>query len=483
MVLWNSVLDTFRVARYDLLGRLWTWALNADTSQMGQCGQIIETGYVCTASDTVELLSFAYTYDKVGNFSGDAITAGNRAIRVATDFHVGGVPSVDTMTYDADGNLLTRKSGALSQTFHWNSLGQLDSVRTSNPAYHNTTIYRYDPFGRRSFAIDLADTLQFLWDGDVSVAEINPDRTLAASYAYLPGQYTPHAMTRGDWSYYYLMDESNNVISLMRHDGTIMQNYRYWPFGFPYAQAEGIKNRFDFAGSYAEDGNALHYMRNRYYDFRTRRFISEDPIGLAGGINLYTYADNDPVNGSDPTGLQDNRRRCVRGHYVEDPDALEPGSQALTTWVCDEWRDLTNPFSDRFGKRDFLSGLMQFGSNVLAGAASWGSTDRANTGPGFRTGALLGFAGFFLPVAGGAGFRISFQSAHAARHLSGTGLSAAAVEAAIRSQVLSDISKASVVGSEFWGRVEVGGRLIEYRALQFAPGRINIGTYYFPRMY
>jgi RHS repeat-associated protein len=45
------------------------------------------------------------------------------------------------------------------------------------------------------------------------------------------------------------------------------------------------------------------YMRNRYYDAATGRFTQEDPIGLAGGLNVYGFAGGDPVNFSDPFGL------------------------------------------------------------------------------------------------------------------------------------------------------------------------------------
>jgi RHS repeat-associated protein len=51
------------------------------------------------------------------------------------------------------------------------------------------------------------------------------------------------------------------------------------------------------------DGSGLEYMRNRYYDPRTGRFTQEDPIGLAGGLNLYGFAAGDPVNFDDPFGL------------------------------------------------------------------------------------------------------------------------------------------------------------------------------------
>ena len=51
------------------------------------------------------------------------------------------------------------------------------------------------------------------------------------------------------------------------------------------------------------ESSGLHYNRFRYYDPDAGRFISQDPIGLAGGINLYSYAPN-PLNWVDPLGLK-----------------------------------------------------------------------------------------------------------------------------------------------------------------------------------
>ena len=52
-----------------------------------------------------------------------------------------------------------------------------------------------------------------------------------------------------------------------------------------------------------QDASGLLYRRNRYYNPEQGRFVSEDPIGLAGGLNLYGFAEGDPVNYSDPFGL------------------------------------------------------------------------------------------------------------------------------------------------------------------------------------
>jgi len=63
-------------------------------------------------------------------------------------------------------------------------------------------------------------------------------------------------------------------------------------------------NRLRFKGMIWEgDSTQLYYARNRWYSPQFGGFMSEDPLGPAGGANTYAFADNDPVNGSDPLGL------------------------------------------------------------------------------------------------------------------------------------------------------------------------------------
>jgi uncharacterized protein RhaS with RHS repeats len=56
---------------------------------------------------------------------------------------------------------------------------------------------------------------------------------------------------------------------------------------------------------------ALYYHRARYYDPQARQFISEDPIGLGGGINLYAYVGNNPINSTDPSGTCETLKGCI----------------------------------------------------------------------------------------------------------------------------------------------------------------------------
>jgi RHS repeat-associated protein len=67
-------------------------------------------------------------------------------------------------------------------------------------------------------------------------------------------------------------------------------------------QAQPVQQNLRFQGQYFDAETGLHYNRHRFYDPDCGRFISQDPIGLLGGINLYQYAPN-PVTWIDPLGL------------------------------------------------------------------------------------------------------------------------------------------------------------------------------------
>ena len=107
---------------------------------------------------------------------------------------------------------------------------------------------------------------------------------------------------------------------------------RYDEFG---AERTGISSYWrSWAGSLARSGkdqSGLMYRRNRYYDPSTGRFTQEDPIGLAGGLNAYGYANGDPITYSDPFGLWPDLTDAAN-FAAGFGDAVTLG---LTDWVRD----------------------------------------------------------------------------------------------------------------------------------------------------
>ncbi|MFT4173775.1 MAG: RHS repeat-associated core domain-containing protein [Rhodocyclaceae bacterium] len=97
------------------------------------------------------------------------------------------------------------------------------------------------------------------------------------------------------------------------------------------ARRAGLRNPLRFQGQYEDHETGLHYNRHRYYDPGSGRFVSRDPIGLAGGINAYGYAPN-PLKWVDPLGLE----KIARGMVDDDgspkvgPSARELGARPGT---------------------------------------------------------------------------------------------------------------------------------------------------------
>ena len=194
--------------------------------------------------------------------------------------------------------------------YRYDALGRRVAVRT-----------RWDPFCQRAAPECLSTIERTIWDGDQILMQL---RSPAGSETEVGSGNFQGAVryTHGGGIDEPLAIWKDNVGGLVPHrswrgtyeDGTpIDQNSRNvtWPartqdvFHAPDVRLDPIQPS-DWMGSIVDgktDPSGLQYMRNRYYDAKSGRFTQEDPIGLAGGMNLYGFGGGDPVNNSDPFGL------------------------------------------------------------------------------------------------------------------------------------------------------------------------------------
>jgi RHS repeat-associated protein len=98
------------------------------------------------------------------------------------------------------------------------------------------------------------------------------------------------------------VDGLGSTTSLSGTTGKPVATYVYDAFGNTTA-TEGIFNPFRYTGREQDPETGLYYYRARYYDPNIGRFVSEDPIRFFAGINFYEYGFNDPVDSTDPSGL------------------------------------------------------------------------------------------------------------------------------------------------------------------------------------
>jgi RHS repeat-associated protein len=143
------------------------------------------------------------------------------------------------------------------------------------------------------------------FDGAPPVYE--PEKTMVASLGSvqgLPDQGVTGQVTI-DTLNFYLNDHLGAPQIVVDEAGAVVWQADYEPFGKVAVTADSsMANQFRLAGQYYDDETGLHYNYHRYYDPRTGRYLTPDPIGLAGGINLYAYVQNNPKNSSDFNGLR-----------------------------------------------------------------------------------------------------------------------------------------------------------------------------------
>jgi RHS repeat-associated protein len=143
--------------------------------------------------------------------------------------------------------------------------------------------------------------------------------------------------------------------------------YAYEPFGDTVVKSGSSANEIQYVGR-ENDGTGLYFNRARYYYPVFQRFVSEDPIGWRGGINVFSYAQNDPTNLADPTG---NYPCALTFIYVSAVSASAGLAASLAPSEYNELLglgDMTKPFISGFGAS--ISGLFSSAATYISVMAS-----------------------------------------------------------------------------------------------------------------
>lgn len=200
-----------------------------------------------------------------------------------------------TLSYDANGNLI----GDATNTYTWNARNQLASVNSGVPVS-----FEYDAFGRRVGKSMGTTSTNYLYDGLNSVQELVNGSVSANMLT--GGLDEIFARTDAIGPQNFLTDALGSTLELTDATGNALEQYTYEPFGNTTATGSSA-NPTQYVGR-ENDGTGLYFYRNRYYSPTYQAFISEDPIGMAGGVNLRSYVGNNPVSFRDPFGF--DRSTC-----------------------------------------------------------------------------------------------------------------------------------------------------------------------------
>jgi RHS repeat-associated protein len=171
------------------------------------------------------------------------------------------------------------------------------------PGTGGTVSFAYDPFSRRIKKVSSAGTSIYAYDDDNLVEETNSSGAVVARYSQGLNIDEPLAMLRSSATSYYQADGLGSVTSLSNGAGSLAQTYGYDSFGKQTSPSGSLTNPFQYTAREFDSETMLYYMRARYFDAGTGRFISEDPVQFDSGINFYEYVRNNPLIGVDPWGL------------------------------------------------------------------------------------------------------------------------------------------------------------------------------------
>jgi RHS repeat-associated protein len=134
------------------------------------------------------------------------------------------------------------------------------------------------------------------------VAEYASWTTVDAIYTHGPHMDDPIIRISGTTAQYYHQDGLGSVVGLSNNVDTTTVTQRFDAWGNVLASTGAIP-QYGYTGR-EPDETGLVYYRARYYDSMIGRFTQRDPIGLKGGINRYAYVNENPINFTDPQGLQ-----------------------------------------------------------------------------------------------------------------------------------------------------------------------------------
>jgi len=250
------------------------------------------------------------TYDAAGQLTNVLVLGGGSLV---TNY---------AYAYDLAGNRTLIATNGVQTQFFYNPLNQLaDSTTTlRNVRYEwdaenrltainlgmNRSEFAYDGLGRRIRIVEktngiVASSNYFLWCGAMLCEERDATGASARRRFFLGGESLVNTTNSG--RYFYTKDHLRSVRETVDPNGTLTARYDYDPYGQRSTQFGGTAITFGYTGHFIHGPTGDYLAMYRALDSTIGRWLSRDPIAEQGGVNLYAYVANDPIDSIDPAGL------------------------------------------------------------------------------------------------------------------------------------------------------------------------------------
>ena len=252
----------------------------------------------------------AFEFDALGNRTQIDSQAGDENYTV-NNLNQYLTKNTDIFEYDLTGNLIKQHDTVtgLERYYEYNAQNRLAKVVLED----GTEVrFRYDALGRRISKSGASGSFRYIWDGNEILAEMDGLGNLLKNYVH--GLEIDELLYQenyaADETFYFHTDHLMSTLALTDGAGRLKESFNYDPYGnLIKAKDQNGNSLAAFSTDYLYTGRQLdsetgiYYNRNRYYDPSLGRFISADPKGEAGGLNLYAYTKNNPLSFRDPLGL------------------------------------------------------------------------------------------------------------------------------------------------------------------------------------
>ncbi|MFH2047745.1 MAG: RHS repeat-associated core domain-containing protein, partial [Pseudomonadota bacterium] len=312
----DSVTTTFGASTVTIMDNLayrpFGGATAMDNGAGGIVGSVYNLSGKLTASNPGAEHEMTYGYDNNGNLTSvDAPSTPwyNRVNETPTTYtyYPGTNRLYQTITdtetknyfYDANGNITDIGNRVLT----YNQNNRLIKVEVNSTVLGQ---YTYNGLGQRIIKVASGVTTVFHYDFDGNIiGESDASSVFSKEYLYRGSNMLVLVDVGSGALYYYGNDQLGTPQILTDSTNTVVWEAVYKPYGEADVNPNStVVNNFRFPGQYYDAETGLHYNYFRYYDPGTGRYLRADPIGLAGGINLFSYVENNPLNLTDSKGLQ-----------------------------------------------------------------------------------------------------------------------------------------------------------------------------------